>query len=188
MKYLFYLLFAGAVFGLCFLVDKGTGILRRRGANAPAVRLPLRYPLAVAGLPLVALGCCVYAWANRSWLFAAAAVCFLSVAGFVVYCYRSTRIDYDEAEFTFRRGKTQKTFRFSDIDGQRVAVSRRSCCLVLCLGRDEVVLYSNMQGFHPFLEAAFTGWCRGRGLNPAEQDWHSPANHQWFPDQPEQED
>lgn len=188
MKYLFLLLFAALVFLLCFLVDRGVGAIRRRASNAPQVRLPLRYPLTAGILIVAALGVGIYALWRRSWTFAAVALCFAGVAGYTLYCYLGTRIDYDRETFTFRSGKTERTFRFCDIDGQRVAVSKRNCCLVLCLGRDEVVLYGNMQGFHPFLEAAFEAWCLGRGVSPEEQTWRNPANHQWFPDQPEEEE
>ena len=62
-----------------------------------------------------------------------------------------------------------------------------SMALVLCLGEAEVVLYSNMQGFSPFLEAAYLAWCQAKQLDPQAQDFHNPADYRWFPDQPEKE-
>ena len=85
--------------------------------------------------------------------------------------------------FTFRRGRLRQAFQFVDISGQRVAITRRGCCLVLCLGEAEVVLYSNMQGFSPFLEAAYLAWCQAKQLDPQAQDFHNPADYRWFPDQ-----
>ena len=97
-----------------------------------------------------------------------------------------TGIDYTSDCFTFRAGSQLKTFSFSQIQGQRVAISRRTVCLVLCTEEGNVVLYSNMQGFSAFLETAYTNWCRQKGLDPQAQDWHNPADHRWFPDQPDE--
>ena len=70
---------------------------------------------------------------------------------------------------------------------QGVGIVRlRTVCLVLCTEEGNVVLYNNMQGFSAFLETAYTNWCRQRGLDPQAQDWHNPADHRWFPDQPDE--
>lgn len=188
MKYFFLLLFAALVFGLCFLVDKLTGRLWEKAVRSPVVRLPLRYPVAAALLTLTGVGVGIYAVMKRSVLFGVGAAVLLALAVYFLYCYRRMGIDYDGEGFTFRKGRVSQRFAFGAIDGQRVAVSRRSFCLVLCLGRDEVVIYGNMQGVRPFLDAAYQGWCRAKGLDPAAQDWHNPADFRWFPDQQVEED
>lgn len=188
MKYLLLLLFAALVFGLCFLADKGLNRLRHWAVQRPAVRLPLRYPLLSAILLLVAALAAAYGISAKSPLFGCAAALFVGVAIYSLHSYRSTRIDYTDTDFTFRSGKVRHTFRFSEIDGQRVAISKHTSCLVLCLGPDEVVLYSNMQGFSPFLEAAYRGWCQAKGLDPHAQAWHDPSDHRWFPDKPGPDD
>lgn len=188
MKYFFLLLFAALVFGLCFLVDKLTGRLRKKAGLSPVVRLPLRYPVAAALLTLTAVGAGIYAVVKHSGLFGGVAAVLLALAVYFLYCYGQMGIDYDEERFTFRKGKVSQKFAFGDIDGQRVAVSRRSFCLVLCLGKDEVVIYGNMQGVQPFLNTAYQGWCRAKGLDPEAQDWHNPADFRWFPDQQVEED
>lgn len=185
VSFLFVILFMALVFGLCFLVDKGAARLIARARAASSVRPPLRYPVLAAALILAAVGCVVFAVVKQSWLYGAAAAVFLAIGVYALVYYRATGISYTDTHFTFRSGKRRRTFAFGDIEGQRVAVAKTGVCLVLCLGAEQVVLYSSMQGFGPFLDSAFQGWCRAKGLDPAGQIWHDPANQQWFPDQPD---
>lgn len=190
MKYLLLALFAMAVFGICFLADKGFNLLRKRAEASPVVRLPLRYPVMALVLAVVAVPVGIYGFFVKNVIYVCVGLCFLAMAVWAAAHYCRTGIIYDDRAFQFRSGSVQRTFRFRDIDGQRVAIYKRSCCLVLCLGHDEVVLYSNMQGFEPFLAQAYRCWCREKGLDPEGQDWHDPADHRWFPDQlcPEDKD
>lgn len=188
MKYLGMILFGLLVFGLCFVVDKASGALLRWAKNRPCVRMPLRYPILAAALLAASIGTAAYAISNRAVLFGVAALVFLGVAVFALYTYSSTRIDYDENTFTYRSGSQSKTFRFGEIDCQRVSINKGGCCLVLVLGLDEAVFYGNMQGFAPFLEQAWQGWCCAKGLDPDTQPWHDPKDYRWFPDDEKEED
>ena len=38
-----------------------------------------------------------------------------------------------------------------------------------------------MNGAYPFLDAAFSGWCRQKGIDADSCAFHDPANHLWFP-------
>lgn len=181
------LLFAALVFGLCFLVDKGISALKNRVRTDMVVRMPVKYPIFAAILALTAVGAVVYAWVMKSTLMGAAAAVLLGMSIYVLVTYLNTRIDYTEDTFTFRRGREVQTFRFGDIDCQRVAINRGGCCLVLVAGKDEIVFYSNMQGFFRFLDHAFAAWCKARQLDPAEQTWHDPRDYRWFPDDEEAE-
>lgn len=185
VSFLILLVFMALVFGLCFLVDKGVARLRRRTENASQVRPPLLYPAMSGALALAAVGCLIYGVLKGKLIYGAAAVVFLGVGIYAMVYYFTTGIRYTDTHFTFRSGKQRKTFAFDDIRGQRVAVSRKSVCLVLCLDRDQVVLYNNMQGFAPFLNRAYKGWCLAKNLDPAGQVWHDPSDHRWFPDQPD---
>ena len=187
MKLLFCALFAGLIFGACFLVDRGVAALKGRVGQSGVVRMPLRYPVLAGALILGAAVLAFTAWQRKSLLYGLAAGVFAAVALYALYAYCTTGIRYGETGFTFRRGRLRRTFQFVDISGQRVAITRRGCCLVLCLGEAEVVLYSNMQGFSPFLEAAYLAWCQAKQLDPQAQDFHNPADYRWFPDQPEKE-
>ncbi len=182
MKPLFLILFAAFVFGLCFGVDKGSARLLRKAKNRTSVRLPLRYPLLSVLAFVCALIVGVHGIRSKSPLFLIAAVCFLGVGIYGLYAYHNMRITYNKEGFFFQNGRFSKKFSFGDIAYQRVAITRRGCCLVLCTQEEEVVLYSNMQGFSPFLEAAYLGYCRAKGLDPEAQPWHDPEEHRWFPD------
>ncbi len=182
MQYLFLLFFAGLVLGLCFLIDRGIGRLHRRLAKAPVVRPPLGYPILAAVLLLAAIPVAYFSLRARQWLFFGVAAVFLLFAGYAIYLFCSAAISYTADTFTLP-GPGKKTYRYAQIQGQRVGISRRAVCLVLCLGQEEVVLRGNMLGFLPFLDVAFAGWCRQKGLDPAAQTWHDPTAYQWFPDQ-----
>ena len=137
--------------------------------------LPLRYPLLCVLLLLVAPVSAWYGVTHAAPLFVAGAVLLAGISLYAAWTYHRTGIDYTSDCFTFRAGSQLKTFSFS-----------RTVCLVLCTEEGNVVLYSNMQGFSAFLETAYTNWCRQKGLDPQAQDWHNPADHRWFPDQPDE--
>lgn len=187
MKLLFCALFAGLIFGACFLVDRGIAAVKGRAGQSGVVRMPLRYPVLAGVLILGAAVLAFTAWQRKSLLYGLAGAVFAAVAVYALYAYCTTSIRYGKTAFTFRRGRLRREFQFGEISGQRVAVTRRGCCLVLCLGESEVVLYSNMQGFSPFLEAAYLAWCQAKQLDPETQEFYHPADYRWFPDQPEKE-
>lgn len=187
MKYVLLVLFLAAVFGLCFLADRGIGKVQAWAQRRPVVRLPLHYPVLSLLLLLAAPVSAWYGLTHAAPLFFVGAVLLAGISLYAAWTYRRTGIDYTGDHFTFRSGRQKKTFQFRQIQGQRVAISRGKSCLVLCTEEGNVVLYSNMQGFTAFLEVAYAGWCRQRGLDPQAQDWHDPQDHRWFPDQPDEE-
>ena len=48
-------------------------------------------------------------------------------------------------------------------------------------GDKTVSLQSTMDGVYPFLDAAFSGWCRQKGLAEDQCDFHDPSKSWWFP-------
>lgn len=155
------------------------------GPGRPVVRLPLRYPILSALLLGAVIPCAWYGIAGKAPMFLAGAVLLAGMSLYAISTYRKTGIDYTEDGFTFRAGRQTARFRYAQILGQRVSIARRSVCLVLCTEAGNVVLQNNMQGFTRFLEAAYAGWCRQKGLDPQGQSWHDPADYRWFPDQPD---
>lgn len=182
MKYLPFLIFAALIFLLCFLGDKGIAALCRFARERSTVRLPLKYPVLAVLTLSAAIFCTAVVWQTHSTLMTGAGVVLLGVFAYIVYVYQGTKIIYDQDTFTFIAGKEKKRFRYEDIQYQRVAIQRGGCCLVLVVGKDEIVFYSNMQGFYPFLDYAFLRWCDSCGLDPKGQDWHNPDDYRWFPD------
>ena len=188
MKYVILVLFLAAVFGLCLLIDRGIGKVQAWAQRRPVVRLPLRYPVLSLLLLIAAPFSAWYGLAHAAPQFLAGAALLAGTSLYAIWTYGRTGIDYTSDHFTFRAGRSQKTFRYSQIQGQRVAISPRKSCLVLCTDQGNVVLDSNMQGFTAFLDAAYAGWCHQNGLDPQNQDWHDPKDHRWFPDQPDETD
>lgn len=186
MKYVFIAIFMALVFGVLFLLDKLITALMRFAKERSQVKPPVRYPVGAVLLVLLAVGVGIYAARVKSILFAAAAVTFLGIAIWAWIYYKNTSITYNEETFCFHSGSVKKTFSFAHIDGQRVDVTRKTKCLVLCIGQDDVVLYSNMQGYEPFLRQGYLSWCKAKGLDPEAQSWHDPKQSQWFPDQQEE--
>ena len=44
-----------------------------------------------------------------------------------------------------------------------------------------VSVNSNMDGVYPFLDAAFSHWCRQKGIDPESCAFHDPSKSWWFP-------
>lgn len=188
MKYVILVIYAALIFGLCFVVDKVTGWIIRRCQERDTVKPPLRYPVLTCVLLAAAAGLVVYAIHVRKLQYLLGTGVFLAVAVYALVYYRSTEITYNKTSFVFHRGKQKARFHFADIVGQRADVTRKTKCLVLCIGDDQVVVYSNMQGYRRFLTQAYESWCQAKGLDPAAQPWHDPADTRWFPDMPDDEE
>ena len=188
MKYLVLLLFMGLCFVFCFLMDKVLSAFMARARERSQVKPPVRYPVLSVVLTLAGLGVLVYGIVKKDWRFQLISPVFLAIAVYGFWYYATTGITYEGDSFTFRLGRTCREFSFGDIRYQRVNVSKKTVCLVLRLGEadPELVLYSNMQGYEPFLRHGWLAWCQAKGLDPEDQAWHDPADHRWFPDQPEE--
>ncbi len=187
MKYAILLGFMALAFGLCFLGDKVVTAMVNRAKNRKRVMPPLRYPVMAVVLALAGGAVAWYGLSIHKPLYMVVAAVFLAVAVWSAVYYCTTGITYDGESFTFRRGSFRKTFRFDQIRGQRSDVTMKIKCLVLCVEDQDVVLYSNMQGYVPFLTCAYESWCRAKGLDPTNQDWHDPADTRWFPEEAEEE-
>ena len=48
-----------------------------------------------------------------------------------------------------------------------------------------VSLQSTMDGVYPFLDAAFSAWCRQKGIREADCPFHDPSKSWWFPHEEE---
>ena len=93
-------------------------------------------------------------------------------------------IFYDEDSFVYTAfGKKDITYRYRDILTQKLYVITGGSIVVELHMTDgkAVSVQSNMNGAYPFLDAAFSGWCRQKGVEPESCQFHDPANHLWFP-------
>ena len=186
MQYLAVLLVAALVFGGCFLFDKGFEKIFRSQAqhySGLSVRLNKRY--AAFGAVLIALGAASFFTGLSSGTLLI--VCGILVAVFgaalVVY-YATFGIFYDDSSFILTTfGKRSGTYRYRDIQGQRLYVIQGGSVVVelhMTDGRS-VSLQSTMTGTYDFLDHAFSQWCRQTGRSPESCDFHDTDNHLWFP-------
>lgn len=179
------LIIAAAVFGICFAVDKGFTKTFRSTAqhkSGLSVRLSKRY--ASFGLILLVVGLiALFMGLSEDWVLAAGGgIVILMGIGLVVY-YMTFGIFYDEDTFLLTTfGKRSKTYSHSDITAQMLYMTANSTVIELHLSDGRAVqLQSTMTGVYPFLDSAFSGWCRQKGIDPASCEFHDPSNSLWFP-------
>lgn len=183
------LLIAAAVFGVCFLVDK-LFTKRFRGTDqhksGQSVRLSKRY--GSIGLILAVLGvAAVFAALPSNWLLFAGG-CLLVVTGvcLVVY-YMTFGVYYDEEGFVLTTfGKRSKIYAYRDICSQQLYNSYNNILIELHLSDSRTVqLQATMEGVYPFMDKAFFGWLRQKGLTLEECPFYDPQNSCWFPSEEE---
>lgn len=178
---------AAAVFGLCFLADKGfTKLFRSRAQHKSglSVRLSKRYAsfgiaLSVFGLAAVVMGI------NHpsGWFLPAAGGLLIFVgAGLVVY-YMTFGVFYDADGFVLTSfGKRSVTYTYKDIKCQQLYNNQGYTLVELQLSDGNVLhLQSNMEGAYPFLDYAFARWCAQMGRSRESCEFYDPAGSCWFP-------
>ena len=186
MELIAVLIIAAAVFGLCYLVDKGfTRLFRSQSQHhsGTSVRLNKRYGsigliLAVFGIFAILMGI------PSNWIFivCGSLVCLLG-AGLVVY-YMTFGVFYDKESFVLTTfGKKSTTYRYGDIQGQQLYVTTGGGVVIeifLTDGRT-FQLQSTMTDIYAFMDTAFAGWLVDTGKTREECDFYDPQNSCWFP-------
>lgn len=186
MEYVSVIIIAVLTFGVCYLFDKGyTNTFRNKVQHRTglAVRVSKRY--AVFGLIMTLLGIlavCV-GITDGPVLLIGGIIVLLTGAGLITY-YMTFGVFYDDDSFILTTfGKKSVEYRFSDIKMQQLYMVQGGNVVVELHLKDgrAVSLQSTMEGTYPFLDHAFTAWCRQTGRNPEECDFHDPAQSLWFP-------
>jgi len=185
MEWLFVLLVAALVFGLCFLIDKGFSKLFRSQAqhySGLSVRLNKKY--GAFGLILFALGLAAVFAGSAQGLFMIIGGAFVMAvgAGLIVY-YMTFGVFYDDDTFLLTTfGKKSKAYRYSEIAGQQLYNNYGQIIVELHMidGRT-VHLQAAMPGVYAFLDKAFSAWCRQRGIREEDCEFHNTDNSCWFP-------
>lgn len=187
MEYIFIILIAAAVFGLCWLVDKGFTKLFRSQAqhmSGLSVRLSKRYGSFGLILFVLGLGAVFSGMPDGIVLLVGGAVIALVGIGLVVY-YMTTGIFYDDDSFIYTFfGKKQRTYRYDEILHQQLYVVQGGSTIVELHMRDgsAVQVLSTMDGYKEFLDRAFLGWVRMNNIDIRQgADFHDPASGCWFP-------
>ena len=186
MQYIAVLLIGAAVFGVCYLFDKGFVAMFRNKVqhkSGLAVRANKRY--AVAGLVLGVLGIAALfrGIAESVALLIGGVLVLLLGAGLIVY-YLSFGVFYDEDTMLLTGfGKKDAVWQFRDIQGQKLYLIQGGNIVVELHMKDgsAVSVQSAFDGVYPFLDTAFAGWCLQTGRDPQSCDFHDPSQSLWFP-------
>ena len=180
------LVVAAAVFGICFLVDKGfTKLFRSQSQHhsGKAVRLSKRY--GSIGLILTVFGVAVlFAGLPDNWIFIGSSLLIMVLGiGLVVY-YMTFGVFYDEEGFVLTTfGKKSTTYAYKDIDGQQLYVTTGGGVVIEIYMSDgrTFQLQSNMNGVYDFMDKAFFAWLRQTGRRQEDCNFYDPENSCWFP-------
>ena len=180
------LLIAAAVFGLCFAVDKAFTKLFRSKAqhrSGMAVRANKRYGLFGVILSVLGIMAICVGIADGSVLLWGGVIVLIMGICLAVY-YLSFGVFYDGESFLLSRfGKKEVTYRFSEIQGQKLYLVQGGNIIIELHMTDgnTVSLQSTMDGVYPFLDTAFAAWCLQTGRDPQSCDFHDPSQSLWFP-------
>ena len=181
-----YILTAALVFGICYLIDK-VFTKTMRGKQQHKTGLSVRYSkrFAIFGLLLTVLGIMglTYGIGQSKVLVAGGSLILLTGAGLIGY-YMTFGIYYDADSFILSTfGKGSRVYRFQDIRSQQLYLIQGGSVVIELMLSDgqSVSLQSSMEGVYPFLDHAFSAWCRQNGRDPGSCQFHDPSQSKWFP-------
>lgn len=185
MEFAAILIVAAAVFGLCFLVDKGfTKTFRGKPQHASGLSVRLKKHYGSMGLIIAIVGlAAIFTGLSGNWLLILGG-CLLVVVGLCLVVYYMTfGIFYDEEQFILTTfGKRSSTYFYRDIQCQQLYTSYGNIIIELHMSDGRTVqLQSNMEGVYPFLDKAFSAWLRQTGRTVEDCPFHDPDNSCWFP-------
>jgi len=185
MQYVFVLLVAAAVFGICYLVDKGfTKLFRSQQQHQSGLSVRHSKHYGSIGLVVAVLGlAAVFSGIKNGWvLIAGGAVLIITGIALVIH-YLSFGVYYDEETFlvtSFRGGS--KAYRYGQIKNQQLYNANGSILIELHMDDGTCVhLQSTMVGVYPFMDKAFAQWCEQTGRDADSCAFHDPARSCWFP-------
>lgn len=185
MEWVFVVIVALLVFGICFVIDKGFAKLFRGQAQhhtGLSVRLNKRY--ASIGLIMFVLGVAAIFAGLKEGLILLIGGALIAVigAGLVVY-YMTFGIFYDEDTFLLTTfGKKSTVYHYSDIECQQLYNNYGQTVIELHMADGRTVhLQAAMPGVYPFLDKAFSAWCRQKNIREEDCTFHDPNNSCWFP-------
>lgn len=187
MKFIAVILIAAAVFGLCYLVDKGFTKLFRSSSqhkSGLSVRLNKRY--GSIGLLLMVLGiAAIFAGVSSKdgWVLPAGGGVVIAMGAALVVHYMSFGVFYNEDSFVVSRfGKPDATYAYQDICAQQLYNNQGHILVELHLADGSVLqLQSTMTGAYAFLDYAFVAWRSQTGRKQEDCQFYDPANSCWFP-------
>ncbi len=185
MEYLAIILIAAAVFGVCYLVDRGfTKHFRsqKQHRSGLSVRLNKRY--GSMGLLIGVLGiAAVFTGIRDGWVLIAGGGVLIVTGVCLVAYYMSFGVFYDETGFISASfGRPDSSYTYKDIVAQQLYNNQGHILIELHLSDGKALhLQSTMTGAYAFLDYAFEKWCAQTGREKATCDFYAPENSCWFP-------
>ena len=186
MQFIAILLIAAAVFGVCFLVDKGfTRLFRSKAQHRSGMAVRANKRFGVFGVVLTVLGIlavCVGIGDGLVLIIGGTIVLAMGVC-LAIY-YLSFGIFYDGESFLVSRfGKKDAEHAYKEITGQKLYIVQGGSIVVELYLTDGTTLslQSTMDGVYTFLDTAFAAWCIQTGRDPQSCDFHDPSKSLWFP-------
>ena len=180
-----FLLIGAAIFGLCFLVDKGfTKLFRNSPQHQTGLSVRLNKRFAVAGVLLTVLGIAgTVAGAGDGWALLTGGI-LLALSGIcMLIYYGSFGVYYDDDSFLLSKfGRKTNLYHYRDIVAQQLYNAYGSIVIELQLKDGKTIqLQASMVGVYPFLDRAFAGWLKQKGKKQEDCDFYDPDNSCWFP-------
>ena len=180
------LLLAAAVFGLCFLIDKGfTKLFRSKAQHRSGLSVRQNKRYGSMGVILMAIGvAALVTSAGNTAVLVGGIILMLLGAGLTVY-YLSSGIYYDDDSFLVESfGKKPVTYAYGDICFQQLYTMQGGGMIVELHMKDggAVQVVSTMPDYDKFLNHAFARWCVQRGIDPENCEFHDVTNSCWFPE------
>lgn len=185
MEWITVLVVAALVFGVCFLIDKGfTKLFRSQAQHYSGLSVRLNKKYAAFGLILFVLGlAALFAGLKQELLLLIGGAFIMAIGvGLVVY-YMTFGVFYDDDTFLLTTfGKQSKVYRYGEIACQQLYNNYGQIVIELHMTDGRTVqLQAAMPGVYPFLDKAFSQWCRQRGIREEDCAFHDPDNSCWFP-------
>ncbi len=185
MGFVAIVLVAAATFGLCFLADKGfQKVFRGRTQHQSGLSVRLNKKYGAFGLILAVLGIsAVFMGWGEEWLLTVGGGILIVLGAFLIGYYMTFGVFYDEDSFLLTTfGKKSKVYAYGDIRHQQLYNSYGNTVIELHMADGRAVsLQAGMAGVYPFLDHAFSAWCRQTGKRPEDCAFHDPQNSCWFP-------
>ena len=177
---------AALTFGLCFLLDKGyTKLFRSKKQHQTGLQVRPNKRYGSFGIVVCMLGIvAILAGLTQGKVLLLGGIVVLLIGCVLVGYYMSYGIYYDDDSFIVTSfGKGSRTYRFAEIRHQKLYLIQGGSIVVELHMADgsAVSVQSAMEGAYPFLDHAFSRWCRQTRRDPEACDFHDPANHLWFP-------
>ena len=185
MEYVAFFILIGAVFGLCFLADKGLGkLFRGKKQHRSGLKVKPNKRYATLGVIFGALGAAAMLnLKTQGWvLFGAGALLVLAAVGLLSY-YLTFGVYYDADSFLVSRfGKRSIVYEYKQIKGQQLYTGMGNVMIELHMDDGKTVnLQASMVGVYPFMDKAFYNWLRQTGREQTDCPFFDPQNSCWFP-------